>query len=65
MNNSELTRIDHKAYQLSLVNKTNDMLRYTINDASLAIRAMPQGHKAGYYADEIHYCYMELQARRA
>jgi hypothetical protein len=39
-------------------------LRFTIKDASEAIDAMPHGDKAGYYADEIHYCAMELKRRQ-
>lgn len=58
------TEMDHKAYQEKVSKMTDAELRYTIADAREAIEAMPDGHKAGYYADEIHYCAMELNRRR-
>lgn len=60
-----MTEINHTEYPKSLRNRSDDALRYTIRDASAAMEAMPQGHKAGYYADEIHYCAMELNSRAA
>ena len=43
---------------------TDAELLHTINDCSEALEANPGGHKAGYYADEIHYCAMEVAKRR-
>jgi len=40
-------------------------LRYNIRDAYAAIAAMPNGKKAGYYADEISVLGMELRSRKA
>lgn len=56
--------IDHTAYMERVKTLSDSALRYVINDAAAAIRAMPDGHKAGYYADEIHYCSDELTKRR-
>lgn len=42
---------------------SNASLKYIIKDASAAIKAMPDGKKAGQYADEIHYASMELKKR--
>jgi hypothetical protein len=55
--------MDHAKYQESLKLKTNDSLRYIMADAYAAMRAMPNGPKAGHYADEINYCGMELNRR--
>ena len=59
----ETIQIDHAAYQKRTAKMTKAQLRYTIKDAQLAIRAYPENPKAGYYADEINYCCMELNAR--
>ena len=60
----EITQIDHKSYQEHVRKMTVISLRWTIKDCKNAIAAMPDGHKAGYYADEIHYCAMELKRRQ-
>ena len=57
-------QIDHDAYPKSLRSKSVESLRYIIKDASEALFLFPENTKAGYYADEINYCQMEL-ARRA
>ena len=56
--------IDHAAYMERVKTLSDSALRYTIKDASEAIRAQPDGHKAGYYADEINYCADELAKRK-
>lgn len=38
-------------------------LQWSINDCKEAIAAMPDGHKAGYYMDEIHVYAAELKRR--
>ena len=38
-------------------------LRFIIKDAQEAIKAMPDGINAGYYADESHVCAGELRKR--
>ena len=58
-----MTEINHTEYPKSLKGRSNDALRYTIADATAAMLAMPEGDKAGYYADEVHYCAMELKSR--
>jgi hypothetical protein len=57
-------QIDHRAYQTKCKRLSSDSLRYIINDCQEALAANPEGHKAGYYADEINYCSMELSARK-
>jgi len=59
-----ITVINHDAYQASLKTKTNAELRWIIKDATEAMNAMPDGHKAGYYADEVSYCAMEITLRQ-
>ena len=63
MNTGEVTQIDHNAYPKKCRKMDDAGLRWTIKDCKEAIAAMPNGHKAGYYADEIHYCAMELTRR--
>lgn len=58
-----LTRIDHANYPKSLKTLSVESLRYIANDCKAAIAAYPDGHKAGYYADEIHYIAAELRKR--
>ena len=59
------TQIDHNEYQKRVKGKNVAELQYIVADAKKAIIAMPDGHKAGYYADEIHYCLGELNTRKA
>ena len=56
-------QINHATYQAKVKTMSVEALRFTIADARAAIVAMPDGPKAGYYIDEIHYCAMELRAR--
>jgi hypothetical protein len=56
--------IDHAAYQERCTKMSEAQLRYTISDANAAMRAMPDGPKAGYYADEVNYCSNELAKRK-
>ena len=62
-NGNETMSIDHAAYQAKTKTMTDAELRYTIKDATGAMTANPTGHKAGYYADEVNYCAMELNRR--
>ena len=57
------THINHAAYQAKAKQMTEEQLRFTIKDAIEAMEANPEGHKAGYYADEVCYCGMELKRR--
>ena len=63
-NNYGITHIDHTAYPATLKGKSIASLLWIISDATKARDAMPEGQKAGYYADEILYCGMEIQSRR-
>jgi len=58
------TEIDHAGYPRRLKRKSLSELQYILRDAKAAIKAMPDGHKAGYYADEINYVCMEINRRR-
>jgi hypothetical protein len=57
-------QMDHTKYPRSLKRKTIDQLRFIIQDAREASEANPEGENAGYYIDEMHYAYAELQRRR-
>lgn len=57
-------QIDHTAYPKSLRSKNVGALEFIRADARAALQAMPDGHKAGYYADEINYVSDELARRR-
>ena len=59
-----MTHIDHTEYQKLVKSKSVIELMHTMKDAHEAERAMPLGHKAGYYLDEIHYCGAELRSRQ-
>lgn len=59
----ETEHIDHAAYQEKCKAMSIAELCYTREDARAAMQAMPDGCKAGYYADEVHYCAMELSKR--
>jgi hypothetical protein len=41
-----------------------ESLLYIIKDCQETLSINPDCEKAGYYADEIHYCAMELKRRR-
>lgn len=56
-------QINHTEYPKSLKNKTVSQLLYIIQDCREALEAMPESPKAGFYADEINYCSMELSSR--
>ena len=60
----ETTMINHDEYQKRIKKLTDAELRYTIADCKQAIQSMPNGHKAGYYMDEVHYCFQELNTRK-
>lgn len=58
-----MTQINHSEYIKKTRKMTEAELRYIIKDCQEALRAMPENPKAGYYADEINYCVMELHRR--
>jgi dTDP-4-amino-4,6-dideoxygalactose transaminase len=58
-----MKQINHGEYMKKVKTLTEESLRYIIKDCQEAITAMPNGEKAGYYADEINYCAMELSRR--
>ena len=59
-----MTQINHTAYPKSLRNKSDESLRFIMQDAYEAMINNPEGDKAGYYADEINYCGMEIKRRQ-
>lgn len=56
-------QINHREYQKQLKSKSDAQLRFIIADCKETLAVNPDGHKAGYYADEINYCCMELARR--
>lgn len=60
---NERTQINHSQYMKKVRGMSEEALRFVMKDAAEAIKANPDGHKAGYYADEINYCSMELARR--
>ena len=57
--------MDHSRYAKAMRAKSDEQLRFIINDAAEAARVNPQGENAGYYLDEVHYAAAELRRRRA
>ena len=58
-----MIQIDHNEYPKSLISKSYNQLKFIMKDAHEAMMANPESPKAGYYADEINYCAMELAKR--
>jgi hypothetical protein len=56
-------QIDHASYPARCRRMSDAELMFTIADCRSALEAMPDGTKAGFYADEIHYANAELQRR--
>jgi len=61
----EQIHINHVEYEKKVRGMTLAELGYTIRDCKAAIAAMPEGYKAGYYADEVNYCVNELHRRKS
>ena len=57
-------KTDHNALKKAAKARTDEALRFVIDDAKAAIEANPDNPKSGHYADEIAYCAEELQRRR-
>ncbi len=53
----------HAEYQERIQALPSIALRHIAKDAREAVEAMPDGPNAGYYADEVSYCNMELRDR--
>ena len=58
-----MKNMNHTEYQKKVKKMGYDQLLFVIKDCKEAIQAMPDGENVGYYADEIHYCTMELNRR--
>jgi hypothetical protein len=56
-------QMDHAQYMLKARKMSDSSLRYVLEDAKQACLANPDGINAGYYADECHYCAMEITRR--
>ena len=57
-------KMNHTEYMANTRKMDTSALLYVREDASSAMEAMPEGENAGYYADEVHYCNMELARRQ-
>jgi hypothetical protein len=57
-------QMNHTEYMKKVKKLSEESLRYIIKDCREAMSAMPNNPKNGYYADEIHYCNMELVSRK-
>ena len=57
-------QMNHSAYMKKVKTLSIESLNYIIKDCKEAIAAMPDNPKNGNYMDEIHYCCMELVARK-
>ena len=53
----------HSEYQKLCKKRDIESLRYVLWDCRVAITANPQNPKCGQYADEAHYCAMEITKR--
>ena len=53
----------HSEYQAMCKKRDLESLRYVLWDCRVAITANPQNPKCGQYADEAHYCAMEITKR--
>ena len=56
--------MNHTAYMKKVKSLSTESLKFIIQDCKEAITALPDNPKNGYYMDEIHYCAMELIARK-
>lgn len=56
--------MNHSEYMRKVKTLSIESLNYIIKDCKEAIAALPNNPKNGYYMDEIHYCAMELVARK-
>lgn len=55
--------MDHAFYQKKVRTMESSSLKYVIQDCKAVLEAWPEHPNGGYYADEIHYCAMELKRR--
>ena len=53
----------HSEYQKLCKKRDIESLRYVLWDCRVAMTANPQNPKCGQYADEAHYCAMEITKR--
>lgn len=53
----------HTQYMAKVKTLPNESLRYIIEDCRNAMAANPGSPKWGQYADEVHYCHMEINRR--
>ena len=57
--------MNHSKYQAKTKNMTDSELRYVIKDCRAVINLQKDFNpNCSYYADEIHYCAMELYNRK-
>jgi hypothetical protein len=53
----------HTQYMAKVKTLSNEALWYIIEDCRNAMAAMPGNAKCEQYADEVHYCSMEINRR--
>ncbi|MEL0014798.1 MAG: hypothetical protein VW715_06260 [Rhodospirillales bacterium] len=53
----------HTEYMAKVKTLPSESLRYIIEDCRNAMASMPDNPKWGQYADEVHYCHMEINRR--
>ena len=53
----------HTEYMAMVKTLPTESLRHIIEDCRNAMEAMPSNPKWGQYADEVHYCHMEIKRR--
>ena len=56
--------INHIEYMKKVRRLSLAELRYIIDDASKAAKALPGGENEGYYLDEVNYCTSEINRRK-
>lgn len=56
-------RMNHADYPRRLRRLSIESIRHIDRDAREAIESFPGNPSAGYYADEVNYCAMELKRR--
>lgn len=60
-----LKTMHHSDYQRKIRDYSDECLHHTIRDCQEVIRLQSEFNpNCGYYADEIHYCRMELNRRK-
>lgn len=62
--NESTGQTDHTALMAYVAGLDDAALVHVAEDSLRAADAMPEGKKAGYYQDTVHYCSMERARRK-